>query len=375
MLDFTSALYLGLEHGWRDLPGWQRLTLGKPAALEEPPRAIEVQGQLAELTGCGRAVLAPSTLHAFWDLFDLLRQRGMSVLLDEGSYAIARWGIERAAARGMPVETFNGRDLRSLRYRVQRVRLPVVVTDGYYPGAGFPAPLARYVEWVKPRGGLVVVDDTQALGIFGRSPGPRAPFGVGGGGSLRRLGLQEDCIVLVSSLAKAFGAPVAMVAGREDLIADFERDSATRVHCSPPSAAAISAAAHALRINRLSGYVIRMRLARVVTLLRAGLSRLNLLCTRGLFPVQTLRISDRMDPAELHRRLLSLGVRTVLHHGREGNGARISFVVTALHTPKDINQALSCLADLLRCESPCKSREREDNHESEYGSRIVRSGW
>jgi 8-amino-7-oxononanoate synthase len=232
VLDFTSALYLGFEHAWRDLPEWARLTLGKPAALEDPPLTVDVQSELAELIGCRRAVLAPSTLHAFWDLFEILARRGMSALVDEGSYPIAKWGIDRAAARGMPVCSFRAGDWRGLAYRAQQMHRPVVVTDGYVPGIARTAPLARYLDFVKARGGLVVVDDTQALGILGRSPGQGAPYGRGGGGSLRRFGVEDDRVVVVSSLAKAFGVPVAVLAGPEELVAGFERESATRVHCS-----------------------------------------------------------------------------------------------------------------------------------------------
>ena len=51
MLDFTSALYLGLEHASRELPAWDRLTLGKPAALEPQPGAGRVERRLAALIG------------------------------------------------------------------------------------------------------------------------------------------------------------------------------------------------------------------------------------------------------------------------------------------------------------------------------------
>jgi 8-amino-7-oxononanoate synthase len=62
MLDFTSALYLGLEHASWSLPGWERLTLGKPAALQEVPGADQVQRELAEVTGCERVLLGASVL-------------------------------------------------------------------------------------------------------------------------------------------------------------------------------------------------------------------------------------------------------------------------------------------------------------------------
>ena len=85
MPDFTSALYLGLEHASWSLPEWERLTLGKPAGLESPPGAAEVERNLAELTGCERALLAPSTLHLFWDLLTILARRDVNIFLDGGS--------------------------------------------------------------------------------------------------------------------------------------------------------------------------------------------------------------------------------------------------------------------------------------------------
>jgi hypothetical protein len=61
----------------------------------------------------------------------------------------------------------------------------------------------------------LVIDDTQALGILGHSPGPHAPYGKGGGGSLQWAGIGGPDVLVVSSLAKGFGAPVAVLAGSE----------------------------------------------------------------------------------------------------------------------------------------------------------------
>ena len=72
MLDFTSALYLGLRHPSASLPPWDALTIGRPAALAEPPDAEAVAAEIASLQGCEAATLLPSTLHLFWDLFRVL---------------------------------------------------------------------------------------------------------------------------------------------------------------------------------------------------------------------------------------------------------------------------------------------------------------
>ena len=92
MHDFTSALYLGFRHPHRLLPSWESLTLGKPATLEESALQASVAQELALLQGCERGVLAPSTLHLFWDLFGILSRQQVAIYMDAGVYPIARWG-------------------------------------------------------------------------------------------------------------------------------------------------------------------------------------------------------------------------------------------------------------------------------------------
>jgi 8-amino-7-oxononanoate synthase len=363
VLDFTSALYLGLDHPSSHLAGWERLTLGKPAALEVLAGGEEVERELAALTGCERALLGPSTLHLFWDLFDTLARRGARIFIDAGSYPIARWGVERAASLGTRVKTFHSNDVQVLRRLVRRparVR-PVIVADGYSPATGVAAPIAEYLECLQSLDGLLVLDDTQALGIFGHSQEMWPPYGKGGGGSLTRIAIRDPRIVTVSSLAKAFGAPVAVLAGSKAFTTVFEQESATRTHCSPPSAAGIAAAAHALRVNRRRGDTLRLRLAQRVAHFRRGLRRLALIETESLFPVQSLRTLDRVDANDLHRRLLELGVRSVLHRERRGAGARISFLLTARHTLDEIDRAMACLVVAMAGRSTVQRGGRSDD--------------
>src|SRR5262249_11433916 len=170
--------------------------------------------------------------------------RDSSILRAVGSYSIARWGTEAAAARGVPVVAFRHHDAHALHELLKRPfgrRRPVVVVDGFCPACGRPAPIAEYLDCVRPLGGVVIIDDTQALGIFGHSPGVQMPYGKGGGGSLMRAGIQDPRLVIVGSLAKAFGAPIAVLCGSEATVDTFEIHSGTRTHCSPPSAASIAA--------------------------------------------------------------------------------------------------------------------------------------
>jgi 8-amino-7-oxononanoate synthase len=347
MLDFTSVLYLGFRHARHTLRRWAQLTTGRPAALEPAPEEVTLAEDLALLLRCERAVLAPSTLHVFWDLFDILARGHIAIYADAGTYPIACWGIERTAAKGVPTSVFPTHDpaaLESLLCRGERAgRRPVVVTDGLCTASGQPAPLPDYLKLVRKRNGYLVIDDTQALGILGSEPARDAPYGRGGAGTAAWHAIEGPELIIGSSLAKGFGAPLAVLAGNANLIAKFKRLSATRVHSSPPSLAAIGAAQRALSMNETLGDHLRSHLAKLVRHFREGLRQIGLLACGGLFPVQTLKAVTGIDPEPLYRRLLSLGVKAVLRSAGSASGAALSFVITALHTRSDISRCLDAL--------------------------------
>lgn len=343
MPDFTSALYLGFRHPSSSLEPWQELTSGMPVALREPRQAHQIAARLARLIGAERATLANTTLHLFWELFVLLARPGISIHVDEHAYPIARWGVERAAARGIPTHSFRHRDpealQRQLRLASARGRRPLVLADGYCPGCG-PTPLRTYLELARRHGGQLIVDDTQALGVLGDRSGPASPLGHGGGGSRRRQMLKGPGIVVAASLAKGFGAPLAVLSGDTALVREYETRAETRVHCSPPSIASLHAAAHALELNEHVGDARRARLAALIGRFRAGVAAAGLRAHGGLFPVQT--VATGTEAHSLHTRLARLGVATVLHNG-ESKAPRLSFVLTALHDERAVDAAVTAL--------------------------------
>lgn len=347
MLDFTSALYLGIRNTHRALRSWNQLTTGRPAALEEATEAKRVAQDLAQLMRCERAVLAPSTLHLFWDLFYVLASDPIAIYVDAATYPIARWGIERVAAKGVRTTTFRMHDPAALEFLLRQDRgagyRPVVVSDGLYPGTGRTAPLADYLTLIRKRSGYLVVDDTQALGILGESPGQDAPYGRGGGGTPAWQGIEAPELIIGSSLAKGLGVPLAVIASNAKVISKFEHRSATRIHCSPPSLAVISATEHALAINDTQGDYLRSHLAKLVWHFKDGLRQIGLLTWGGLFPVQTLRAISGVDPGQLYRSLLSFGVRAVLHRTQNAPDPALSFLITTLHTRSDIDRCMDAL--------------------------------
>lgn len=353
-LDFASALYLGMRHPWAALGPWASITTGVPAVLDEVPGAGATARRLARLQGCGAGVLLPSTLHLFWDLFGVLAPGAGAVLVDRGAYAVARWGAERARCAGVPVRGFRHHSPAALRRALRRgAARPLVVCDGFCPGCGRPAPLPEYLDAVRGAGGVLVVDDTQALGVFGAGVSPAEPYGRGGGGSLRRWGIGGPDVVVGASLAKGFGAPLAALSGSREVVDRFLAGSRTRVHGSPPSVPAVRAAARALALNRARGDLLRAALAGAVARFRLAVEERGLgRMAGGLFPVQTLLGAP--DPAAMHARLAAEGIRAVL---RAAPGPMLTFVLRADHDDHDLARAAAAAARAARAgnqgRAPC----------------------
>ncbi|WFR77628.1 aminotransferase class I/II-fold pyridoxal phosphate-dependent enzyme [Janthinobacterium rivuli] len=335
MLDFSSALYLGMRHPAAALAPWSSLSLGQPAALQEPPGARALAMDLAALQGCEAAWMLPSTLHLFWDLFGMLAAERLVILVDGGSYAIARWGAERAQALGLPLRLFPSGEMAALRQLVEtwgrQGRRPLILADGYVPGSEHLLPLAGYAALAQQGGGYLLLDDTQVLGVMGTQ----------GGGSARLHGLHGESLIVGASLAKGFGVPLAVLAGSRKLFRRFVAHSQTRVHASPPSAAVLAAARRALALNARHGDVLRARLADRVAQWKTGMAAAGIVCRGGSFPVQRLPGRAHLQPA-----LRAAGVLALAQAGN-GPGA-LTFLLRADQTPRQLEQAMNLLEHHIR---------------------------
>ena len=352
-ISFRESRYLGLRHPSGSLTGWTALTTGLPAVLGLPWRYQRLTAELAALQGYPAALLARSTLHGFIDVLYALKARGAVILADARVYAIARLAV---TAVDLPCEFFRHHDAADLRARLARLgphARPVVLTDGVCPGCGRVAPLGAYRRLAAASGGLLAVDDTQALGVLGAAPDPASPFGHGGGGSLQWAGVGSERTLCVSSLAKGFGAPLAVVAGDAWLVSLVAGKGPLRVHASPPSAADVSAAEAALRINAQVGDQLRARLLRLVRRLRRGLRSLGMpLAAASCLPVQPVGPLPRALALRLAHRLARRGIRLVLQRPEAGPGLLLTWVITARHQERDITRALAVLAAALGRTSP-----------------------
>ncbi len=273
-----------------------------------------------------------------------------AIFLDEGAYSISRWGVERATYRHTPVCVFRHHDAEHLEFMLSEnqvpARRPIVLVDGVSGTDWMPAPLSDYLGRITPHNGLLIVDDTQSIGLLGHSPSPDSTYGVGGGGSLRWHEIESPAVLLVASLAKAFSVPIAVVSGSRRLTDWLSASSQTRLHCSPPSIPTFCALEHALDVNQVQGDELRKRLGENVRQVSEILAPLTSPTGIPYFPVQCLPLPPEINTSSLDLILRNRGVRVAFQRSA-GGITNIVLIMTSAHCPSALEFAIKALLETL----------------------------
>lgn len=351
IIDFTSSLYLGIQHDSHSLKPWKTLTTGRPISITNPTSYSKIEKRIAALQGLEEGAIAKSTFHLFWDLFSILGIGNYIAFADSKNYPVAQWGLDRFSSMGNTVVQYKHHDSyglnKLLASRVKSGERPLVVTSSWCQKSGQFAPLKDYLNSIRLYDGILIVDDSQSLGIFGQDPNYSQPYGYSGGGVLKYLNISGPDIILISSLAKAFGVPIGIMSGSNEVIKHFKLLSNTRYHCSPPSYADISAAEHALYINDQFGDQQRQKLGTLVRNFKMNLLDCGISTTESLFPLQKLFLPLEVDILSFYTKLRQAGIESILSGSNKAEEYSIFFSLNANHTSLEMVLASQVIKHLI----------------------------
>ncbi len=367
MLDFSSSLYLGLNHATQQLDSWHSLTLGKPTSLEPTADYDELTRELEQLTGTKNMMLGTSTVQLLFDFAIWLQKKSVTFFLDEDCYPIAKkvFIAVNHIGRTKILRHYDPGDLvRGLRSRLNPNKRPVLVIDGYSQVKGEICPLLQYCEVLERHHGILIIDDTQLLGVYGQDAQLDLPYGRGGGGAVKAIDCSYKNIIYVSSMAKGFGVPAAFLSTTGWNISDFLNQSLIINHCSPVSNAHSAAIKHALWINGNYGEQIREKIYKLVFQFKRRLAKVGIGTIGGNFPYQTVPSNYGLSAQKLYMYLQHKGIKTVLHEFKSSNTTAISFLITARHNLNDIYSVTSLIIGYM--DMTCSRNRSRGNHALSY---------
>jgi myxalamid-type polyketide synthase MxaB len=274
--DFASCNYLGFDlepeikvaipaavARWGTHPSWTR-------AVASPALYGELEHELALLTGAAETLVFPSISLLHLGVLPLLAG-GNGVILTDASahYSIAE-ACMRAQADGTEWVEFRHNDVADLESKLaklDRTRTKIIATDGVYSMGSPNPPLPEYARLAGKYNATVYVDDAHGFGVVGAAPDEDLPYGYGGVGIVRHMGLdyERDRIIYVAGLSKAFSSYAAFLTCRDEKMKMMLQTSGPYIFSGPTAVACLATALAGLRLNRRDGDARRRQIHRLTS--------------------------------------------------------------------------------------------------------------
>jgi 7-keto-8-aminopelargonate synthetase-like enzyme len=272
--DFASCNYLGYDlepeissaipsavARWGTHPSWTR-------AVASPALYGELECELARMVGAPDTLVFPSISLLHLGVLPALAG-GNGVILTDASahYSIAE-ACMRAQADGTEWVEFRHNDIADLESKLAkyaRTRTKIIATDGVYSMGSPNPPLPAYARLAREYNATVYVDDAHGFGVVGAAPDEDLPYGYGGVGIVRHMGLdyERDRIIYVAGLSKAFSSYAAFVTCQDEKMKMMLQTSGPYLFSGPTAVACLATALAGLRLNRRDGDARRRHIHRL----------------------------------------------------------------------------------------------------------------
>jgi 7-keto-8-aminopelargonate synthetase-like enzyme len=365
-LDFASCNYLGFDlepeimaaippaiERWGVHPSWSR-------AVASPALYAELERELAGMVGAKDTLVFPSISLLHLAVLPAIAGDSGIILKDAASHHSIHEACLRAQANGVEWLDFKHNDVDDLARKLATIRpdrVKIIATDGAYSMGSANPPLREYVRLAQTYDATIYVDDAHGFGIFGADPDEAMPYGRGGNGIVRHLGLDydRDRIVYVAGLSKAFSSYAAFVTCSDERTKMWFQASGPYVFSGPTAVASLASALAGLRLNRRDGDTRRLRIHRITHRLVAAAKRIGFeVDNDGDFPIVGVVIGD-WDAMVAACRLLwehDILITPATYPAVPINRNLVRFSITSANTDEELDQAIAALEAVWKALHP-----------------------
>ena len=345
-LNFCSNDYLGLASHpdvvWALKHGAERYGVGAGASHlvnghMQPHQQLEQE--LAAFVGAQSALLFSTGYMANIGVVTALVGRGGAVFEDRLNHAslidaglLSRAKFVRYAHSNMAALD------KSLG--ASNAEHKLIVTDGVFSMDGDLARVPELIALARKHGALLLVDDAHGLGVLGEH----------GAGSLEHFGVQDDDpVILMGTLGKAFGVFGAFVAGPTALTDLLIQQARTYIYTTALPPALAEALRASLNIIRHEPER-RRQLSALVAQFRQGAKHIGLELLPSATPIQPLRVGAAQRATQMSEALLEKDVLvTAIRPPTVPAGtSRLRITLSAAHSTDQVEALLRALAEVCQ---------------------------
>jgi len=347
VLNFCANNYLGLSshptviaaaHAALDERGYGLSSVRFICGTQD--RHKQLEAAVSGFLGTEDTILYGSCFDANGGLFETLLGEDDAIISDALNHASIIDGVRLCKAERHRYRHDDLDDLEAILVKTAGKRLRMIATDGVFSMDGDIARLDAICDLADQHRALVMVDDSHATGLVGKT----------GRGTAEHRNCMDRVDIYTSTLGKALGgASGGFTSGKRELV-DLLRNRSRPYLFSNTLAPPIVAGSLAALALLTESTALRDKLERNTTRFRAGLTAAGLNIRPGTHPIVPVMLGDARLAAEMASQLLEEGIYVVGFSFPvvPKGAARIRVQLSAAHSDDDLDRALAAFAKVGR---------------------------
>lgn len=340
VINFCANNYLGLsshpkviEAAKRGLEEWGygmssvRFICGTQAIHKQ------LEQKISDFLGTEDTILYSSCFDANTGLFETILGPEDVVISDELNHASIIDGIRLCKAER---KRFRNRDMNHLEDTLKECtnyRIKLIATDGVFSMDGYIAKLDEMCTLAEKYDALVMVDDSHATGVVGKT----------GRGTHEYRDVMGRVDIITSTLGKALGgASGGFTSGRKEIIEFLRQRSRPYLFSNTLTPSIVTAAMAAIDLFKETTE-LRDKLEQNTMYFRDAISKAGFEIKEGTHPIVPLMLRDAKLARDMARDLLAGGIYVIAfsYPVVPKDQARIRVQISAAHTRDELDTAVN----------------------------------
>ncbi len=292
--------------------------------------------KVAEFLGTDDTILYSSCFDANGGLFETLLGPEDAVLSDALNHASIIDGIRLCKAQRFRFKNNDMADLEATLKEAASARFRMIATDGVFSMDGTVANLETICDLAETYDALVMVDDSHAVGVLGKT----------GRGTHEHCGVLGRVDILTGTFGKALGgASGGYTSGRKEIVEMLRQRSRPYLFSNTLAPGVAAASLKALEMVMTSTDLVE-RLRDNTAYFRAGMKRNGFRIPDGEHPIVPVMLGEARLAADMADRLLAEGVYVVgfSYPVVPKGAARVRIQISVALTREDLDFALEKFA-------------------------------
>jgi len=300
----------------------------------------ELEPKLSEFLGMEDTILYGSCFDANGVLFETLLGPEDAIISDELNHASIIDGVRLCKAQRFRFSNGNMDDLESKLRDAQSSRFKLIATDGVFSMDGHIANLPAICDLAEKHGALVMVDDSHAVGVVGKS----------GRGTPEHHNVVGRVDILTGTLGKALGgASGGYTSAKREMIELLRQRSRPYLFSNTLAPAIAGASLKALSLLTQSTE-LRDKLDTNTKFFRSEIAKAGFNIVPGIHPIVPIMLGDASLAGKFADAMLAWGVYVIAfsYPFVPKGKARIRTQISAAHSQRELETAIQAFIEVKR---------------------------